>query len=244
LMRKSWTRRSNCVTATIKMTNELVIVTNVVSREISGLDVVNSVNGFYSGAFDKLFQLVLALIALFGIIIPILVQIYQRRVMKVSEAELKAEMERLLEVKKIELLAVVEKQLASEKKEISSALEENTKLIKKTFLTAEGYAFHLQGNSEVASKNHYDACVSFCKAARNYTKSGGNFTDLTRVCNVIANTVLPMLTKKDLEKGDLDGRIDELLKHLKETEDTHLTDTISNLSEAFRATRKREVLGK
>jgi Tfp pilus assembly protein PilN len=139
------------------MTNELLIVTNVISREITGLDVVNSVSGFYSAAFDKLFQLVLALGVLFGVILPILIQFYQRRTVR-------AELAKQLEEKKTELLADIDKKFNAEKENISTSLKQNIATIEKRQNKAEGAVFRLQALNRTANDS-LETCHDLCMAA-------------------------------------------------------------------------------
>ncbi len=221
------------------MTNELVIATNVVSREITGLDIVNSVNGFYSGAFDKLFQLVLALIALFGVIIPILVQIYQRRVMKVSESELKAEMAKLLEEKKKELLVEIENKLKSEKEQIAESLKNNTVLIDKRLDDANGAILHVQGNMNIRANQYIDACQDFCGAGELYCQSKSG-RDLGAVLESLSALTLPNVTKNDLESRGLNKRLEELIKKIRKTDtDRFLARNLEKLEAALIEARTR-----
>jgi hypothetical protein len=222
------------------MTNELLIVTNVVSRDITGLDVVNSVNGFYSGAFEKLFQLVLALVALFGVILPILNQIYQRHVMKVRDAELKAEIAALLGKTKTELFNSVQEKFNSEKKNITDALKENIATMERRFAKAEGYVFHLQGNGNLDVGNFFAAAHDYCQAGKLYCQ-GEDGSDLMTIINLLGEEILPKLTKEDLEKEGLRNRLDELLKLIGKMEHHgFLSDAMRKFAEAFRQTKSRE----
>jgi hypothetical protein len=222
------------------VTNELVIATNVVSRDITGLDVVNSVNGFYSGAFDSLFKLVLALIALFGVILPILNQIYQKQVMKSRDSELKAENATLLEKTKTELLNSIEEKFKSEKETIAAALKKNTVTMERRFATAEGYVFHLQGNSNLHNGEFFDAAHDYCKASELYCQ-GDCGADLVTVINLLTKAILPRLNKEDIEKEGLRGRLDELLKQVGKVEHHgFLHEPMKQFAEAFRQTKSRE----
>jgi len=225
------------------MTNELVIVTNIVSREITGLNVVDSVNGFYSGAFDKLFNLVLALIALFGVILPILIQIYQRRVMKVSEAELKAEMAKLLNEKKDELLQEVKKQFDAEKQIIATSLKENIETIEKRQNKAQGDVFQLQASNRGAD-DMVEKCHDLCMAAEHYCKSNGG-GDLSRSIRSLTVAVLPKLTGKDLERDGLNKRLLQILVELEKwNHNDVLADVIINFAEAIRLAKERKAENK
>jgi hypothetical protein len=225
------------------MTNELITVTNVVSREITGLDVVNSVNGFYSGAFDKLFGLVLALIALFGVILPIVIQIYQRRVMKVSEAELKAEMAKLLNEKKAELLQEVEKKFNAEKQIITASLKENIDTIEKRQNKAQGDVFQLQASNRGVD-DMVEQCHDLCMAAEYYCKSDGG-ADLSRVIKGLTIAVLPKLTGKDLEKDGLNERLMKILMELnKWNHNDLLADLILNFKGAIKEAKGRNTVNK
>ncbi len=52
------------------------------------LTILGKVNSFYSGAWSQLIIYTSALFALIGIIIPILVQFYQKRVLKLEKESL------------------------------------------------------------------------------------------------------------------------------------------------------------
>ena len=94
------------------MTNEFV--TNVVSHDITGLDLVNSVNGFYSGAFDKLFQLVLCIVGFVGVVLPILLPFYQKWLMR---AELKTQLGKQMDNVKAEITGKIGEKFKDEKTE-------------------------------------------------------------------------------------------------------------------------------
>jgi hypothetical protein len=226
------------------VTNELVNVTNVVSREISGLDVVNSVNGFYSGAFDKLFGLVLALIALFGVIIPILVQIYQRRVMKVSESELKAEIKNLLEEKKKELMAEIENKLKSEKENIAESLKANTAIIERKLNNTTGGVYHVQGNGNLKEGRFANAAEDFCRAGLLYCKSKSG-SDLGAVIKNLALHSLPKVGKKDFEVHNLEGQVNRLIEQAKLVDtENFLAIDLRVLQDASKQAKEREEVKK
>jgi hypothetical protein len=222
------------------MTNELVIVTNAVSHDITGLDVVNSVNGFYSGAFDKLFGMVLALIALFGVILPILIQIYQKRVMKVSESELKAEMATLLAEKKGELFNDVEEKFEAEKKSIQKQFDGLNKAIEEKFTKTEGYTAQLQANYYLRNNDFPRAALNFSHAALCYCvcDEGQN---LMPIVDGLADDCLPQLSKKNLENGDLKENLDMLLEELRgKNKNGYLSTHIKALEKAMEEALKRE----
>jgi hypothetical protein len=216
------------------VTNELVTVTNVVSRDISGLDVMNSVNEFYSGAFDKLFEFVLALIALFGVVLPILFQVYQKRA-------LKGEMATLFDEKKTDLLKQIGAKFEEEKKNNEKSLAEKSADIEKKLIRTEGYTFQIQGNMLAEQKHYLHAAESYLTAARRYCKSesGENLINILTVC--LINGVLPKLLKKDIEKDSLKEGFDKLIKQLTEiNKNGFLSDSIRKFEEALSEARKRE----
>jgi hypothetical protein len=217
------------------MTNELLIVTNVISREITGLDVVNSVSGFYSAAFDKLFQLVLALGVLFGVILPILIQFYQRRTVR-------AELAKQLEEKKTELLADIDKKFNAEKENISTSLKQNIATIEKRQNKAEGAVFRLQALNRTANDS-LETCHDLCMAAEFFCKSddGG---DLIRTIKSLVE-VLQKLTKEDLEKDGLGKRLEKILVELKKWNQNGLMfDLLTDFQNAIQETRNRKIVAK
>jgi len=172
-------------------TNELVIVTNVVSHDITGLDVVNSVNGFYSGAFDKLFQLALALFALFGVALPILIQFYQKREMRIREAKLKVELLSTLEAKFNELEKAGKSVMQQEFENLKKEMARNSN-------DAIGTAFVFQAINYLERGMGKKAFALFAKTLA-YSVKTEDLVNVQSALRFVTENALPKLTKKDFE---------------------------------------------
>ncbi len=208
-------------------TNLATVATNigVVVPNITGLDVVGQVNALYSSAFDKLFQLVLWMLGFVGVVLPILIPLYQKRIMR---SELKEQMEGLL--------ITTEGRL---REQIAENFSEEKKAIEKRLSKAEGNAFHLQGQRNFDKGNFRQACADFCKAAELYCKAESGHV-LTRTIKLIADKILPHIKKDELEQGGLSGRLDELLKEVgKINKDGFLNDLLRDFAAAHREAKQR-----
>lgn len=225
------------------MTNAPTIATNIDVQTINGLEVVKQVSEFYSSSFNQLLIVGSVLAALIGIVLPLLIQFYQSREMRIQTGRLKSELDaesaKLLDVVKAELHKELDAKFAEEKKTIVEALEKNTATIEKRLMKAEGNVYHIQGNGNLVRGKLHEACNDFCKAIELYCKSG-NGSDMARLLKAITAQILPTLTKNDLEKEGLDDRLDKIMKEADKLEHNgFLNDTLRDLRAALRETKSR-----
>jgi hypothetical protein len=196
------------------MTNELVIVTNLVSRDIPGLEVVGKVNELYSGFLNSLLAIIGIIAAFGGIVMPILIQIYQRRVMRVSEAELKAEMARLLEVEKKNLLDAVESKFTAEKSIIDETLQKKSDKILEQVKVASGGIFLIQGTNRMNENQMTEAAHDFCKAGELFCEGKAGAELAAAITNLIL-VVEHGIDKEGLDYRGLIKRIEGLIAEIK-----------------------------
>ena len=214
---------TNYVTVT---SNVVVVTTNNVSSNITGLDVVSSVNAYFSTEFDKLFRLVLCILGFVGVGLPILLPIYQKRLMR---AELREELKPLL----TETESMLNRQIAEK-------FSEEKKIIEKRICKTEGYAFHLQGKDNLDKKLFSSACSDLCFAADLYRQAEAGGV-LTRVVRMLANKVLPELNCNNLEKDGLGNRLDKLAKDLGQLgTQGYLTDLLKDFENAILAAKNKK----
>jgi Tfp pilus assembly major pilin PilA len=188
------------------MTNEFV--TNVVSHDITGLDLVNSVNGFYSGAFDKLFQLVLCIVGFVGVVLPILLPFYQKWLMR---AELKTQLGKQMDNVKAEITGKIGEKFKDEKTETEEKFKALETLIKKEAHAATSNMFY------VAAKNSEDE--GRFKEALNLDvqaiKQGVLYSNFIGVQHFIRHTtksVLPKMNKEHFSDVQFVSEIEAVMK--------------------------------
>jgi hypothetical protein len=202
------------------MTNELIIATNVVSHDITGLDVVNSVNRLYSSVFGQLLTM-LGIVATFVVVIlPILFQIHQRRENRIQEAKLVADI------------------TAKANEQVKKILQEAKELIDKRFANAKGFSFHLQANAGMSKLDYVDALQSSIWAAHEYLACRDH-ANLMQIMITVFNS-LGKLTAKEMEEEGFEKKLSELEEKLNEANETgFLSITINKLAKEKKAALKR-----
>ena len=204
-------------------------------------DVWQKVDQFYSTSWSHLLIYTSVLVALVGVIVPILIQSYQTRLFRSEETA---------------LLEKLRAQIATDLKIASSALEAADKVREKTVLDriadeskkleeriaetrseALGSVYHIQGNQLEERKDHFGAVVSYSKACREYL-GAKNEADLRRVLNGITNRYLSDVTREAVQEADspsLQFELAELIKVLQgANEHGKYRDDISALDSGFR----------
>lgn len=113
--------------------------------------ILERLNGFYSGAFNQLITFTVGLLALVGVLIPVAIAAYQNRQLRHDQKLLTEKIENDLAAAKLELTEKLAKGLAAQdetlKGLIESTKQEIANEIKKTNKLAIARALHLQANS-------------------------------------------------------------------------------------------------
>ena len=159
-------------------------------KQGENLDLLNKVDAFYNSAWSKLIIIGTVAFAIVGIVIPLAIQWYQKRVLKISESILKNELTENLAIEKQKIIDELHKIIATK-------IEIFDQKIMKTEASANAKAFHLQGNSDLTDKNYLFALGAYLEAAKNYGKCG-NFSNLQRVLQLITLSCLPKLSMEEV----------------------------------------------
>lgn len=110
------------------------------------LDIMNSVNTFYESAWTKLLIFITIFVTVIGVIIPIAIQWWQRRYIKLREAELKRHLSELVKSE----MEIVRNEIKSQVAAGENLAHEKMKLLEEKLLkkisSASGGLFHIQGN--------------------------------------------------------------------------------------------------
>ena len=218
------------------MTNELVILTNVVSHDITGLDVVKSVNEFYSSAFTHLIAVIGSIVAIGGILIP---YYFQRREARLHLAQLRDDLGKAVGNAKKDIAEQMLNLLKAEKDELKEMVAQTKKDLEKQNARAMGMTLHNQANRSLEAGEQQDAAAEAIGAANWYCK-GDDHTNLLRICTYLSETILPIIEAKDFEESDLQKKLEKFEDHLMDMNTNgFLQDTINSLRSERKAALKR-----
>jgi hypothetical protein len=151
-----------------------------------GIDLINKVDSFYNSAWDKLIIIGYIAFAVIGIIVPFVIQWYQKKSLKISEELLKKEIENHTLKLKTELLTNINEQLESKLK-----VFENKILRLTSSMNAK--IFHIQGNIHCINGDLSSGFIDFINAAQDYLICE-DYYNLQVIFNNISTLCLKELT--------------------------------------------------
>lgn len=174
----------------------------------NGIEYINKVDLFYNSAWNKLVLVGSVAFGVIGILVPFVIQWYQKKTLSISEDLLKKDIENQMLKVKSELLNDINKKL-------EERIEVFEDKIEKLNSSTNAKAFHLQGNDQL-SKGYYSGALSdFITSAQDYLFCD-DFSNLQTVLNAILNKCLPTLSKEEIndlkisQNCDLTSFLDEL----------------------------------
>ncbi len=173
------------------MTDTLqTIVKAVEQNSDNAIDLINKVDAFYNSAWDKLVIVGSVSFAVIGILVPFVIQWYQKKTLKVSEERLKKDIENHSLKLKAEILDDINKTLEERIKDFEKKIEELN-------ASATAKAFHLQGNGQLADNFIAGALSDFVTAAKNYLLCG-DYSNLQTVLRIILEDCVPQLSQEEI----------------------------------------------
>lgn len=149
--------------------------------------IASEVNLFYDSAWLKL----LFVITILGIVVPLIVQYFQRKNFKELTIGLKEKFDSKLENFKIENEEKINSVIKNHKKKIKKIDKKN----KKALLELDGNTFYLQGRSLYNEKSYYSAIGNFLRSALALKKCG-------RTDRIEPNLRFALMTLKKLDEDD------------------------------------------
>lgn len=157
-----------------------------------GINLINKVDQFYNSAWEKLVIIGTVSFAVIGILVPFVIQWYQKKTLKSGEELLKIEMQNQLLILKAELL-----------EDISNKLDEKLITFEKKFeehnASTTAKAFHLQGNSQIVHERYAGALSDFSIAATRYFVCD-EYSNLQVVLSAILENCLPKLSQEEIDE--------------------------------------------
>ena len=182
----------------------------------NGIDLITKVDSFYNSAWDKLIIVVTLSFAIIGILIPFVIQWYQKKTLNISESLLKKEIE-------AQTIKIKEELLAEIKEELTEKLIVFEKNIEKIKASSDGKSFHIQGNMQFKNGLIRDALGDFIAAAGFYLV-GEDYLNLQTVMKSISETYIPELSIEEIEDLKIlrNSDLDSLLSSISEKDEKNV----------------------
>ncbi len=186
--------------------------------QIEGIDIIQNIENFYDSAWNKLIFTGTVALGIIGVLIPIIIQWWQKKILNLEKNKLKEELRNELSLEFKELYVKKFKKL---KREHRIDLE-----------SLKGMTFHLQGNKLVDEGYIKGAIADFITSAILYSR-GKKHGNLVRVLNNLIRN-LEDFPKEDFEnlieseeinlkkffkrliKNDKKGALGDLIQDLKD----------------------------
>ncbi len=196
------------------MTDTLkTIIDTVQVNTNNSIDLIQKVDSFYNNAWDKLIIFGSVIFAIVGIAVPIAIQWYQKKTLKLSEDQLKNKIISDLSTK------------------IEEKFNEYEKKIKLLIASAEAKPFLLQGKLNL-EKNYYQTALSEFIAASSGFIEGDDYQKLQEALKLILNDCLPNLSLEEINDLKIanDSDLNLFLSQLKEKDNKGIfTTTIQEI---------------
>lgn len=182
-------------------------------------ELLNYVNEFYNSAWEKLIIIGSVAFAIIGIVVPLIIQWYQKKTLLISEKHLKEQFKDDIKEVKEELREEIRKILAEE------ILKFELK-IQKLQDSSNAKLFHLQGQQRATSNKFDDALWNYTKAAHLYLKSD-EYGNLTVILEMI-EALLDKVTKSQIEdlKITQDCDVQDVMKIINDGDEKSAFDRI------------------
>lgn len=174
----------------------------------NGLELINKVDSFYNSAWDKLILVGSVAFGVIGILVPFVIQWYQKKTLQISEELMKKEMEGLTMRLKSELLDYLDKNIEKRIKLFEEKIE-------KLYASMNAKTFHLQGNESLKNGYIQSALSDYIISAVQYLFCE-DYMNLDTVLKLILDQCIPKLSLEeiDLLKISHDCNLEYLLENL------------------------------
>lgn len=166
--------------------------------------IIHNINTLYSNVIDQFIGITLGMLALIGVVLPLVFAYFQRRKINADHQELSKKIEAETLSAKTILIEELRRELKEERNIILSDMAEIKKNIHleidKIRAGADAKAYHLQANASIKDELYIQAFLDCAIAIRNYIDAKDE-ANLIRVLDaVLLHSVFP-----NLKKADFDG---------------------------------------
>lgn len=206
------------------------------------LKILESVNQFYTQAFDQLMNVTLAVIAFAGILMPILIAFSQSRLFRLDNKRIQGVLSEEMKVELHGATEAIRDEYMRKEARYENQIRDLEQEMEKRLFKATGATFHLQTNQFLGCGNNLEALGSACQAVTAYIEAGDEF-NLNRVLKTIRDNCLPHLTKEQMEDSpeNIVKTCEATFNSLSEFDDSgRYFDQIQDLRWQLKQTMKRK----
>ncbi|EKN4691033.1 hypothetical protein ABF227_003550 [Yersinia ruckeri] len=209
------------------------------------LVILEKLDDFYSSSFSSLMVLIAGMMGIIGILVPIVISIYQSKKIDGQKENLEIFIKNELVFAVSELKNELDEsngiKMDEYKKEIEDSLAEQTRAQENKIIRigakSLGSVFHVQGSIKLKDKNYFLATNSFIEAAINYITARDE-NNLCRVINMCHQRTIPNVTQQD-ECEKLEKKIHLLIEKMKKINSNgRYTDEIQKIQDALSKVKK------
>jgi len=207
--------------------------------------IINNINTLYTNVINQFVSISLGMLALFGVVLPLVFAYFQKRKIKADQITLTEKIEKEIAVAKELLTEEMKRELGNEKtlilQEIEKMKKEMKLEIKKISAGANAKAHHLQANSNIADKNFSGAFIDAATAINNYAISDDEGNLIRAADTLMLKLIIPFLVKSDF----IDEELEKEFKSICETIESknvngRYGDCLDALKKAFKVALLRE----
>ncbi len=165
------------------------------------LKILESVNQFYSQSFNQLVVITVAVLAFAGVMMPILISLYQKRIFKLEREAIEDSLKKTLQKDMDECIERMRNEYKEKEDQYEARISKLDQKMERTISGATAASLHIQGNISIGDKQYLRAFESLTSAATNYIKADSE-SNLRRVLRIIIEKCLPNLKKEQLENDE------------------------------------------
>jgi len=202
-------------------------------QQINSFQLLEYVNNFYNNAWNRLIVAVTISLFVIGVIMPLLIQWYQRKFFRLEENKIK-------EGIKTDLLKEVKNNFEEEKKNLGALFKGYQKNLDIEFAVKDAHIFHVQASQNLVNKAYKDATISILYAITSYLE-GKDSNNFRRALTLLNGSCLPYINKKDLDDIKVEGcDVDKTIEDIeKKFSDGRYYDLLVEIKRAVKTARNR-----
>ncbi|WP_155831834.1 hypothetical protein [Hylemonella gracilis] len=189
---------------------------------MDSLQLLNTVNGFYDQAFNKLLIVTFGVIAFIGVLVPLVVGWVQIRSLRTEKDSISRDLKSEIETEKRRIREAIEQSVRDEMKnarsEFARRIEELSGDLKKSAAAAEARALHIQGISSLERGNAPSSVEDFAAAVPLYIAANDEL-NAQRCIESLIDFCLPRTDKEEFKRYKVKGYCEILLKSLRESDE-------------------------
>lgn len=202
------------------------IVDTLILKQNENYELLNKVDSFYQSAWSKLLLVGSFSLAIIGIIVPLIIQWYQRKIVIENINLLKNEM-------KSEFMQETEKQRITMDKLFQDKMNKIEEKIVRLKKSSSAQTLHIQGVHEFKQKQFPSAVKDFIRAAQLYSETKDDL-NLKTILEALVESCQAGLKKEDISTLEQKGvQFEKLFEQLKTSKNVLLQEQILKLKSAF-----------